>query len=515
MTAPTVLSQRQEDLGPAGWFSPQAANPPANQVVVAPGIAMVGAFGEAGTAPFTQQTTAGFSVVSSGFQRYDLVYIDRTGTVQILQGTAVAAGSPAFQGAPGWTGTNPGPLLPDQALPVAWVLVNETASVIVAQTDITQINGFLKLSRDLMGFFVDKGNTPSVPAAGSQVVTSDFTGEVAGGGNSAPGIITTPTLNVVGLLDQNGNQIQENVTGNGHEIYGRITFSASVWTLSYFYENDAGVETAITNMTTQSVVTLTAIHMASVPKVYSLNDPNRPLFAAGAITLGKVAGEIPFATTSSPGIVLALATSPSDVTAGHVVQANDARLGTIEAELDGGGTVGKAPLINFVEGTNVTMTVALVGGVITVTINSTASGSFPGFGGTPPADTPGGSSGGSGTASRSDHAHPLSTDYAETFSGIANGSGNSWTTSCHNPRFAVGLGEDGTASTIGVAFGLGGSTPTQASSQGGSSTTYSFGSFFHTTGSSVSFTAWTTTSQTLSGTGSWNVTYFVFGQTSL
>ncbi|NIQ81495.1 MAG: hypothetical protein GTN93_26055, partial [Anaerolineae bacterium] len=70
------------------------------------------------------QTSAGFPVVASGFKRYDLLALNSAGTVTIVSGTAVLAASPEFDGAPGF---NLGPDLPDNILPLAYILVDEIA----------------------------------------------------------------------------------------------------------------------------------------------------------------------------------------------------------------------------------------------------------------------------------------------------------------------------------------------------------------------------------------------------
>lgn len=360
MVRPAQFAKRQEDLGPAGFFQPEAVSPPANQILVRAGFALAGAVGV--IVQTANQLSAGFSVVSVGNQRYDLVYIDKTGTVGIQQGTQVAAGSPAFRGAPGWTGTTPGPLLLDNIVPVAWVFVNETASVTIVSSDITQVNGFIRPQRDLMGFFIDKGLVGSVPAGPSSVVTGSFASEVNGGSATQAGVITTAPSNIVNLVDQVGNQIEHGVAGT--PIFGRITFSGGVWTLSYFYEL-AGVETVVANLSTDSTLGagLTNVRMSFTPKVYSIHDSTRPLFASAALPLlGKIAGEIPFATTSVGGIVLAATGSPAQPLAGAVNEA-----------LSSGSPVAGGPFyrISFPAG-------GVTGAAGVLTINSTGSPGPPG-----------------------------------------------------------------------------------------------------------------------------------------
>lgn len=81
-------------------------------------------------------------------------------------------------------------------------------------------------------------------ATGSSVdVSTLFTGKTPGGDQFNAGVITTGLDNRVSLIDTaNGTQIED---AGGQRVYGRLTWAASVWTLS-FYTNEAGTETAHT-----------------------------------------------------------------------------------------------------------------------------------------------------------------------------------------------------------------------------------------------------------------------------
>lgn len=80
-------------------------------------------------------------------------------------------------------------------------------------------------------------------AAGlSDNVTSVFTALTPGGGVAAVGVPTTAPYNRVELrTDPNGDNIEE---PGGKLVYGRLTESSGTWTLTYFYEDSGGVETA-------------------------------------------------------------------------------------------------------------------------------------------------------------------------------------------------------------------------------------------------------------------------------
>lgn len=78
-----------------------------------------------------------FAVVTvAGKARYDLLNIDDSGVLQILQGSEVTA--------PG-TPLTDAPTFPTDALPIAIVKVDEDATVVVNDTDITDVRPFLNL----------------------------------------------------------------------------------------------------------------------------------------------------------------------------------------------------------------------------------------------------------------------------------------------------------------------------------------------------------------------------------
>ena len=286
MVQPKETSQRLLDIGPASWFRPEPLDPAANQVRVKAGIVYSGGHEIFDKFSAGDQLSAGFSTVTAGQRRYDLVYLDGAGVVQVLAGTELPAATAAFEGAPGWDGGGTkGPDVPDQATPVAWVLITEAATVIVDITDIFQITAQVKLSRDFDGYFIDKGLLGSAPSGLDDVVTGLFTGETPGGGDFVRGVITTATLNVVHIVDQDGNDLTRTV--GPHQVYARLTESGGVWTITYFADV-AGVETAV-NVTTDITTSPTDLRLIAVPKVFSRNDPGRPLFPSSAMRLSDLA----------------------------------------------------------------------------------------------------------------------------------------------------------------------------------------------------------------------------------
>lgn len=81
------------------------------------------------------------------------------------------------------------------------------------------------------------------PGAGlDDDVTSIFTGLTPGGGPSSLGVPTTAPYNLVELrTEPAGDKIEE---PGGKKVYGRVTESAGTWTLTYYYRDTLGVETA-------------------------------------------------------------------------------------------------------------------------------------------------------------------------------------------------------------------------------------------------------------------------------
>ena len=334
------IAARQLELGPAGYFRVEPETPPNNQVSIRAGFQYAGAFGI--FPQVANQMSAGFAGVNPGQQRYDLVYLDQSGAVQVLGGVEIALGAAAFERAPGWTGANPGPQLPDGIVPLAWIFVDEPlpGAAVVDVSDITLITGFIHVGRHLRGYCVEKSNLGVAPVGFSSVVTGIFAGELPGGSASQPGVITTPTSNVVDLLRYPSRDEMLHVTGA--RVFGRLTYAAGVWTLSYFYLDAAGVETVVDLSTIPSPPA--DILLAGVRKVFSDNDPARPLFSTqnGVIVSDQLVGDIPLASITQAGKV-ELATSAESI-AGLAVQADDTRLLTQnENDAAQGAVTGSAP----------------------------------------------------------------------------------------------------------------------------------------------------------------------------
>lgn len=400
------IQQRQLELGAASFFRPEAETPPGNQIVVKAGFAFRGAFGVEDQFTTGDQTTAGFaSVTLAGNKRYDLVYIDASGAVQILQGNEVAAASPAYDGAPGF---NLGPDMPDQAVPVAYVEVTETGAVTVDAADITQITGFVSISRELDGFQVDKGLFGAAPTGNSDDVSALFASDISGGSSSQRGVITAPPLNFVTIVDQDGDELIR--TADGSQVYGRITEAAGTWTLTYF-ANVAGVETAV-DVDTDITTSPTDLRLIGVPQVYSRNDPTRPLFYSNVARLSDLAAaDIPVATNAIQGKVR-IESDGSSTGADLALGTSDARTGAVQGRANAGAVSGYQPVVRLIQGANITIALVEAGGELQFTI-SAAGGGGPSFSVNNGDLQQDGAAnvGNTGTVVHSNHVHPTSSAY--------------------------------------------------------------------------------------------------------
>jgi len=364
------IPERQLNVGPAGWFKVEPESPAGNQVVLKAGFAFAGADRLIDAFTGGDQTSAGFSGVSgAGFKRWDLVYLNASGVVTVLAGNEVASGAPVFDGAPGF---NLGPNMPDQCVPAAYVLIDEVspAPPVITESDITRITGFAEVTRSLNGYLVDKGLFGAAPGGASDVVTALFASETAGGGTAVKGVVTAPPENYVHLLDQNSDEITHTT---GAKMYGRLTEAAGVWTLAYFYIDGTGAETSMDPSADTGGPAPTDLQLVGVPKVYSANDPARPLFDSNVARLSdQLVGTIPDGSETVKGKV---EFAPSGGTASlEAVQGNDSRLGAVTGRANAGAVSGLQPVVRLIQGANVTVSLLEAGGELQFTIAAAAAG---------------------------------------------------------------------------------------------------------------------------------------------
>jgi hypothetical protein len=101
----------------------------------------------------------------------------------------------------------------------------------ISAANLIEVNNF---------FGIRSTKTITVAGGTDDDVSTDFAADTPGGADAVVGVVTTPPRNKVEILDNNGEYIED---GSGNRVYARLTWAASVWTLSYFV-NNAGTETA-------------------------------------------------------------------------------------------------------------------------------------------------------------------------------------------------------------------------------------------------------------------------------
>ena len=112
-----------------------------------------------------------------------------------------------------------------------------------APGDGPQIPGSNIASVPLRGY-VQQGVDIIGVTGSSSNISSQFSSKVSGGGTGAVGVVTSAPWNKVVIRQASGaNQDDVYKDSLGNVVYGRVTYAASVWTLSYFV-NVSGTETA-------------------------------------------------------------------------------------------------------------------------------------------------------------------------------------------------------------------------------------------------------------------------------
>jgi len=175
------LHRRQVDIGPLQFFEPVAEEPPGNQMLVRAGWIKV----EGQLIQKADQLTVGFSVVpTADHVRWDLVWLDFNGVVNVTPGSNQFSTVPMYTGAP-----QP----PPHSYPVAYVFVNEAGSVVVTEADITDFRpklNFLFDSDFSDEYSIDDGDKPHEALSKLSLESryhEEYTGkEVHGRGSHSP-----------------------------------------------------------------------------------------------------------------------------------------------------------------------------------------------------------------------------------------------------------------------------------------------------------------------------------------
>lgn len=95
------------------------------------------------------------------------------------------------------------------------------------------------ISVPLAGYF-ERGTDLTGVTGTSKVVTTEMTGKTPSSGSTVAGVVVTGSYNKVVLRNTNNDAFED---GSGNVVYGRLTESSGVWTLS-FYSEPGGTETA-------------------------------------------------------------------------------------------------------------------------------------------------------------------------------------------------------------------------------------------------------------------------------
>jgi len=165
---------------------------------------------------FVETDTAAFGVVAPGNERWDFVTLNNAGAVTVLTGTPQALGGSEFVGLAA---------LPAGSIPLAAVLVNETASVLITTGDITDMRPFIT---NVGTAFLELTDTPAAYSSQSRKFSRVNNGETAME-FAAPQahnyfyshlVVELPDVSAPGVVTQNGilgyslNQVPEGIPGH-------------------------------------------------------------------------------------------------------------------------------------------------------------------------------------------------------------------------------------------------------------------------------------------------------------
>lgn len=151
---------------------------------------------------------------------------------------------------------------------------------------ISSISGFNNFWLEWQNFIFDAASGTSI------TVSSSFTSKTPGGTATIAGVLTTNPLNRVEIVTKNDLTYIEDA--GGQKVYGRLTESGGVWTLSFF-TNEAGTETAHT-LASQDIRVL-------YREVF--NSANRPTIPSNPLEFGTldVTGDVVDASSTKRGLV--------------------------------------------------------------------------------------------------------------------------------------------------------------------------------------------------------------------
>lgn len=191
----------------------------------------------------------------------------------------------------------------------------------------------------LRGYFLQGTDLTGV-TGGSTNVSTQLTGKTASAGQTSPGVVVTTAFNKVVLRQASGvNQDDEYLDALGNVVYGRVTESVGVWTLTY-YSLVSGTETAYSFAGSNDV-------RWYYQELYNPLD-NPPVYSEMAvIPSDNATSDVITATTALQGKVSLSAAAPADIASAgaagtanaSVANANHTHKGAFTVKKSGGADI--------------------------------------------------------------------------------------------------------------------------------------------------------------------------------
>lgn len=181
-----------------------------------------------------------------------------------------------------------------------------------APGDAPNISGPNLVDIPLAGYFA-QGTQLTGVTGGSTDISTELTGKTPSNGQTELGVVANTPFNKVILRDENGNPFED---GSGNTVYGRVTESSLVWTLTY-YVMIAGTETAYSFSGSEDVDWY-------YQELFAPNVDTPVYSPLATIPSDNVAGDIPYATESVAGKIL-LANAAASIVAGASAKGTSTR----------------------------------------------------------------------------------------------------------------------------------------------------------------------------------------------
>jgi hypothetical protein len=174
----------------------------------------------------------------------------------------------------------------------------EGPQILAVNIDAVPLRGFVQQGADILGV-----------TGSSSDVSSSFSGKTPGGSTSVEGVVTAAPENKVIIRQASGSSEDDAfLDALGNVVYGRITESAGVWTLSYFVLI-AGVETVYSFASASDV-------RYYYQEIFNPLGGSAPVFSEFAsIPSDNATADVITATTTQQGKVSLSAAAPGNIAA--------------------------------------------------------------------------------------------------------------------------------------------------------------------------------------------------------